>query len=265
MSAVRHTLEDGILTVTFDNPPEGFFTGAMAEDLLALLPAMAADDVRAVTLQGGVPGVFIRHYSVAELAALSDALRTKGRSFDETTPVDHHAMNRIAEGLEAMPKPVIAALNGTAMGGGWELAMACDLRIAEDGDHAYGLPEARLGILPGAGGTQRLARLVGTARALEMTLRGRTVGPAEALALGMVHEVVPDAVTRALDIARELAARPAKALAHIKRLVRAALPPIHPETLQLESRLFLDLAVSDEGNALMRRMVAEGLDIREVE
>ena len=69
----------------------------------------------------------------------------------------------------------------------------------------------------------------------------------------------------ALDIARELAARPAKALAHIKRLVRAALPPIDPETLQLESRLFLDLAVSDDGNALMRRMVDEGLDIREVE
>ena len=265
MTAVSHSLEDGILTVTFANPPEGVFTGAMAEKLLALLPAMAAGDVRAVILQGGVPGVFIRHYSVAELAALSDALRAKGRRFDETTPVDHHPMNRIAEGLEALPKPVIAALNGTAMGGGWELAMACDLRIAGAGDHAYGLPEARLGILPGAGGTQRLARLVGEARALEMTLRGRTVGPEEALALGMVHEVASDAAARAADIARELAARPAKALAHIKRLVRAALPPVDPETLQLESRLFLDLAVSDDGNALMRRMVDEGLDIREVE
>ena len=265
MTAVRHSLEDGILTVTFANPPEGVFTGAMAEDLLALLPAMAADNVLAVILQGGVPGAFIRHYSVAELAALSDALRAKGRTFDEATPVDHHAMNRIAEGLEALPKPAIAALNGTAMGGGWELAMACDLRIAEAGDHAYGLPEARLGILPGAGGTQRLARLVGEARALEMTLRGRTVGPEEALALGMVHEVAPDAAARGREIARELASRPAKALAHIKRLVRAALPPIDPETLQLESRLFLDLAVSDDGNALMRRMVDEGLDIREVE
>ena len=269
MTAVRHQLEDGLFTVTFANPPEGVFTGAMAEDLLALMPAMAAEAVRVVILKGGVPGVFIRHYSVAELAALSDALRAKGRTFDETTPVDHHTMNRIAEGLEALPKPVVAALNGTAMGGGWELAMACDLRIAQAGDHtgghAYGLPEARLGILPGAGGTQRLARLVGTARALEMTLRGRTVGPEEALALGMVHEVVPDAAARARQIARELAARPARALAHIKRLVRAALPPVDPETLQLESRLFLDLAVSDEGNALMRRMVAEGLDIRKVE
>ena len=265
MTAVSHSLEGGIFTVTFANPLEGLFTGAMAEELLTLLPAMAADGVRAVILQGGVPGVFIRHYSVAELAALSDALRAKGRSFDETTPVDHHTMNRISEGLEALPKPVVAALNGTAMGGGWELAMACDLRIAQAGDHAYGLPEARLGILPGAGGTQRLARLVGEARALEMTLRGRTVGPEEALALGMVHEIATDAAARAMEIARELAARPARALAHIKRLVRAALPPVDPETLQLESRLFLDLAISDEGNALMRRMVDEGMDIREVE
>ena len=148
MNSITDTLEEGIFTVTFAYRPEGFFTGAMAEDLLALLPAMAADGVRAVILQGGVPGAFIRHYSVAELAALSDALRARGRTFDETTAVDHHTMNRIAEGLEAVPKPVIAALNGTAMGGGWELAMACDLRIAQAGDHAYGLPEARLGILP---------------------------------------------------------------------------------------------------------------------
>ena len=264
MTAVSRTIDDGIFTVTFANPPEGFFTGAMAEDLLAQLPAMAAGDGRAVVLQGGVPGAFIRHYSVAELASLSDALRARRRTFDETTAVDHHTMNRIAGGLEALPKPVIAALNGTAMGGGWELAMACDLRIAQAGDHAYGLPEVRLGILPGAGGTQRLARLVGPARALEMALRGRTVGPEEALSLGMVHEVAPDAAARAHEIARELAARPAKALAHIKRLVRGGGPPIDPAMLQLESRLFLDLAVSDEANALMRRMVNEGLDIREV-
>ena len=127
MGSITDTLEDGILTVTFANPPEGVFTGAMAEDLLALLPAMAADNVLAVILQGGVPGAFIRHYSVAELAALSDALRAKGRTFDEATPVDHHAMNRIAEGLEALPKPAIAALNGTAMAaaGNWRWPATC--------------------------------------------------------------------------------------------------------------------------------------------
>ena len=200
MNAVTHTLEDGIFTVTFANPPEGFFTGAMAEELLVLLPAMAADDVRVGrSARAACRAPSSGTIRSPELAALSDALRAKGRTFDETTPVDHHTMNRIAEGLEALPKPVVAALNGTAMGGGWELAMACDLRIAEAGDHGYGLPEARLGILPGAGGTQRLARLVGTARALEMTLRGRTVGPEEALALGMVHEVVPDAAARAAE------------------------------------------------------------------
>jgi len=264
VSTVRHAVADGVLTVTFDNPPHGFFTGAMAEALHGLLPAMAADDVRVVVLQGGVPGAFVRHYSVEELTVMSDALRAKGKTFDETTPVDHHTMNRIAEGLEALPKPVIAALNGTAMGGGWELAMACDIRVAQAGDHAYGLPEVRIGILPGAGGTQRLARLVGTARALEMALRGRTVGPEEALGLGMVHEVTDDAAARGQTLAAELAGRSIKALAHIKRLVRASWPAIDPDVLQLESRLFLDLAVSDEGNELMHRMVDGNLDIRDV-
>lgn len=264
MSAVSHTLDDGVMTVTFTNPPHGFLTGPMAEALHALLPTMAADDVRVVMLEGGVPGAFIRHYAVDELTTLSDALRAKGLTFDEKTPVDHHVMNKVTAALEALDKPVIAALNGTAMGGGWELAMACDIRIAQSGDFSYGLPEVRIGILPGAGGTQRLARLVGTSRALEMVLRGRTVGPDEALSLGMVHEVAEDAVARGRSVAIELAGRSPDALAHIKRLVRAAIPPIDAETLQLESRLFMALAVSDAGNDLMHKMVNGSLDIREV-
>jgi len=252
------------MTVTFSNPPDGFFTGAMAEDLHSLLPTMAGDDVRVVVLQGGVAGAFVRHYSVEELAMMSDALRAKGKAFGETTPVDHHTMNKIAEGLEVLPKPVIAALNGTAMGGGWELAMGCDIRIAQKGDFSYGLPEVRIGILPGAGGTQRLAQLVGTARALEMALRGRTVGSEEALSLGMVQEVADDAASRGQTMAKELASRSPLAVAHIKRLVRAALPPIDADTLQLESRLFMELAVTDDGNRLMHKMVSGDLDIRDV-
>ena len=211
MTAVSRTIDDGIFTVTLRQSAGR-----------ALYRRDGGRPARPAAGHGGRRGAG-RHiarrrtrrfhsalYLSPKLAALSDALRARGRTFDETTAVDHHTINRIAEGLEALPKPVIAALNGTAMGGGWELAMACDLCIAEAGDHAYGLPEVRIGILPGAGGTQRLARLVGTARALEMTLRGRTVGPEEALALGMVHEVVPDAAARGQEIARELAARPGK-------------------------------------------------------
>lgn len=264
MSAVKTDRRDGILTITFDNPPDGLLTGAMVETLLGVVEEAGADDaVRCLLLRGGVPGVFIRHYSVQELKGLSDSLRAKGKTFDETSPVDDHGLNRVTRALEAMPKPVIAAINGHAMGGGWELAMAADIRVAEDGDFSLGLPEVNLGILPGAGGTQRLARLVGVSRALEMALRGRTVGPGEALALGMVHEVADDAVARSAEIAAELAGKPARALGHIKRLIRAAKPPIDPDVLALESRLFLDLAVSDEANERMAELVAGRRDIRE--
>ena len=260
---VRHELNDGILTVTFNNPPDGYFDGEMAEELLALVPQMADQSVRIVVLTGAVDGVFIQHYSVEELVGLSDYLRGKGRTFDDSTEVDDHTMNQIARALEALPKPVIAAINGNAMGGGWELAMACDIRIAEAGDYALGLPEVNIGILPGAGGTQRLARLVGTARALEMAICGRTVGPAEAAALGMVHEVADDAKARASELAAELSGKAPLAVAHIKRLIRAAQPPIDPDVLRLESQLFLDTAVSDDGNRLMKEFVDGRRDIRD--
>lgn len=246
-----------VVTAAFDNPPEGFLTGGMVETLLALTEEWAADDsLRAVILTGAVENVFIRHYDVSELLTLSGKLRAAGKRFDETSPVADHAMNRLTRALEALPVPVIAALNGTAMGGGWELAMACDMRIAQAGSYRFGLPEANIGILPGAGGTQRLARLVGEARALEMMLRGRTVDPAEALDLGMVHEVVPDARARSRAVTEELGRKSPRALAHIKRLARRALPPIDPEILTLESRLFLDLVVSDEAESAMADLVA---------
>jgi enoyl-CoA hydratase len=165
-----------------------------------------------------------------------------------------------------MPKPVIAAVNGLAMGGGFELTLACDFRVAEEGDYEMGLPEVNIGILPGAGGTQKLARLVGLARALEMTMRGRTVSPREAHELGIVQELAPAgaALSRATEIAQELAAKPPKSVAHIKRLVRASVETPLAEGLALERTLFLDTLVSDDGLNLMAKMNAEGLDIRRV-
>ena len=175
-------------------------------------------------------------------------------------------MSRVFKRIETMPKPVIAAVNGLAMGGGFELTLACDLRVAEEGDYEMGLPEVNIGILPGAGGTQKLARLVGMARALEMALRGRTVSPNEAYALGIVQELVPsgEALNRAKAIAQELAAKPSLSVAHIKRLVRQTPETPLEEGLALERTLFLDTLVSDDGFRLMSRMNDEGLDIRGV-
>ena len=166
--------------------------------------------------------------------------------------------------LEALDKLSIAAINGTCMGGGFEFALACDLRIAAAGDYPIGLPEINIGLLPGAGGTQKLARLIGQARALELLLRGRTVAPPEALAFGMVHEVVEEALPRALAVAQEIAGKSPPAVAHIKSLLRASREMSLADGQALERTLFLDLLTSDKAVELMNRMLRDEADIRSV-
>ena len=154
---------------------------------------------------------------------------------------------------ESMPKPVIAAISGTALAGAFEFALACDLRVAEDGDYLMGLPEVNLGLLPGAGGTQRLPRTIGTAAALMHILMGVALTPREAERKGLVHLTVEG---KAIDYAMELAFRllsfPPDSLAYVKRLVRNALEMPLAEGLALERNLFLKLCVSDAGLARMR-------------
>ena len=188
-----------------------------------------------------------------ELAALAERLRARGATFDPARVVPPRQVDAVYERLGAMPQVTVAAINGNAMGGGFEFCLGCDLRIAEEGPFTLGLPEVNIGILPGAGGTQRLPRLIGTARALELILLGRVVSPREAGALGMVHEVTPpgEAVARALAIAERIAHQPARAVAHCKRLVRNATATPLAEGLAVERTLFLDLLVSDEA---VRRM-----------
>ena len=166
-------------------------------------------------------------------------------------------MAEILYELEHLPKPFICALNGSAAGGGLEFALAADIRVAKDGPFRFGLPEVSVGILPGGGGTQRLTAIVGRGRALEMMLRPRLVSAQEMLQLGVFQEVVPadsaeTALDRALGIAREIAGRPARAVAHIKRLVREAVSPVTMDMLKLEGRLFADLMTQPETQALLK-------------
>ena len=263
--AVRR--DGAVAIVTITNPPLGYMDSGTVPELDAVTAELAADDsVRAVVITGGLPGVFIRHYSVVELEQLSRNLRANGVVVDIENRVPERDLDRVFRRIETMPKPVIAAINGLAMGGGFELTLACDIRIAEEGAYEVGLPEIKVGILPGAGGTQKLARLVGMARALEMTLRGRTVSPAEAFELGIVQELTPTggALSRAMEMAHEMAARSPRAAGHIKRLVRMSAETPLDEGLALERTLFLDLMVSDEGHDLMAKMNAQDLDIRNV-
>lgn len=243
------SLEDGIALVVFDNPPLQVMTPQTMNEVNALLPRLREGDVRVVIFTGaaGSPW-FIRHFSVEEL---EDNTQGAGATWDRP-------MQAVLRDIEALPKPVIAALNGSAMGGGLEFALTADIRVAKDGPHRFGLPEVSVGILPGAGGTQRLPALIGRGRALNLILRAKLLTPREAFEIGLVEELVAadsseTALHRAREIAREMAGRSPLALAHVKRLVRGSASPVTEEMLALEGRLFADLMASDEAKAGLAR------------
>jgi enoyl-CoA hydratase/carnithine racemase len=162
-------------------------------------------------------------------------------------------MHRMLLKLQRLSKPVIAAINGVAMGGGCELALACDFRYMAAGGR-IGLPEVRVGILPGAGGTQRMARLLGVAKALELMLLGDTVDAETAERIGLVHRAVePDRLLdEALALANELAKRPALSVALIKRCVLEGVELPLEEALHLEQDAFWRTMRSEDAARLMR-------------
>ena len=210
--------------------------------------------VRAIVITGGVPGIFIRHYDVGELTVLGDAL-AKAPPPREASQTGG-GFGGLVDLIAAAPKPIIAAINGLCMGGGFEITLACDIRIAASDCTAIGLPETRVGIFPGGGGTQRLPRVIGEARALEMILRGRVVGAAAALAIGLVHEVAEDCVARALEIAAEFEARPPEGLAYAKRLTRSALDRPLSEGLSDERRSFVEVVRLPSAVSAMKASLA---------
>lgn len=183
---------DRLAVVTIDRPR---VRNALSHQVLADLRAVLAearerDDVGVLAITGAGGSAFVAGADIAELC-----------DYDVRTGLDAE-MQRTFDEIEAFEKPTVAAVNGFALGGGCELAMACDIRVAAE-NARFGLPETNLAVLPGAGGTQRLARLVGTGRAIELILTGRSVDAAEAHAYGLVTSVVP--ADELLDAVRGLA------------------------------------------------------------
>lgn len=246
MGLVTVERRSGTAIMTYANPPFGTMTAAGAQEMLEAFRPLSADPaVRSVVITGGLPDIFIRHYDVGELSAASDA--TEGAPPPEP-PRSAQPGGRPRQGFLALvdeifeaPKPVVAAINGLCMGGGFELSLACDLRIASPKAAAIGLPETRIGIFPGGGGTQRLPRVVGEAKALEIILRGLTFDGAEAHRIGLVHELAEDPLARALEIAAEWETRGADGIAQAKRLTRAALDRPIWEGLADERRSFSEV------------------------
>lgn len=248
MALVSVERRGGAAVITYANPPLGTMTATGSAEMLAAVTAASEDpEVRAIVLTGGLPGIFIRHYDVGELSQLGERLADPAPPASQPPSTQPNggkpggAFGELVDALAAAPKPVIAAINGLCMGGGFEISLACDIRIAARDAEAIGLPETRVGIFPGGGGTQRLPRVIGEARALEMILRGRTVTGAEAAQIGMVHEAVDDALARALEIAAEFESKGAEGVAYAKRLTRAALDRPLAEGLADERRSFVQV------------------------
>ena len=204
MALVTMERKGGCALITYANPPFGTMTAKGSREMYAAVTAAAADaGVRSVVITGGLPGIFVRHYDVGELAEISQAIAAAPPASPAQRLPPEPGFLEMTDALAAMGKPTVAAINGLCMGGGFEMSLACDLRIVAPEVTAIGLPETKVGIFPGGGGTQRLPRVVGEAKALEIILRGLTVDAAEALRIGLVHEMAADPVARALEMAAE--------------------------------------------------------------
>jgi enoyl-CoA hydratase/carnithine racemase len=254
--------QGALLQVQLFNPPLGCMDAQTETELLALLDQVdATPQWRVVLLSGRDAGVFVRHYDVGVLEQRGRAMAARRLRFALERPVPEAPLHRALARIEASDRIFIAAINGTCMGGGYELALACDLRYAQAGRYRIGLPEVNIGLLPGAGGTQKLQRVMGASRALETLLLGRTFEPAEAAEQGLVHACVADVMAHALAVATELAAKPQPALGHIKRLARRAAGGADAAGLADERTLFCDTLVSDAALQRMAEMKSGQRDI----
>src|SRR5437660_6815807 len=248
------TVADRIAVITLGSARRIYFDEEMGDALTEALDGFAGDpNVRVVIVTGGAPGYFNRHFSIPTLIQIAESLRVAGRQWPENATYNGGFFDKAMALCESMPKPVIVAISGTALAGAFEFALSCDLRIAEDGDYLIGLPEAELGLLPGAGGTQRLPRTIGTPAALMHIAMGDPLTPREAERKGLVHETGSGkALERAMEIAKRLSSHTPESLAYIKRLVRNATETPLAQGLALERNPFLKLCMTEPALARMR-------------
>ncbi|MGW1007365.1 enoyl-CoA hydratase/isomerase family protein [Streptomyces sp. NPDC002520] len=248
-------VEGRVGTIQLRHRPKNILNRQVLEEIRATaLEAAARDDVRAVVVHGGrvrygKERVFSLGADVAELAELSFA------DMAAIAPSLSAALSAVAD----IPKPTVAAITGYALGGGLELALCCDHRIAGTGS-VLGLPEILLGVIPGAGGTQRLARLVGPAVAKDLVYTGRMLDADEALALGIVGQVTPmeDVYPAAVEWARRFVDGPSTALAAAKAAIDGGLQGDLATGLRMESHLFASLFATADQKAGMRAYLRYG-------
>jgi len=238
---VNYSAEGGIAVIEFNDPPANTYTYEMMRDLDdAILETRLDEDVHVIVIRGAGDKFFCAGANIKMLLSATPQFRYFFSLHGNETLMR----------LENTHKLIIAAINGHAVGGGLEIALACDIRIAKRGPGTLGLPEINLGLLPGMGGTQRLPRLVGKSRGLEMLATGKTVSVDEALQIGLVNHVFEEEnfFDRVLEYARQYVppAKAAKAVGLIKRSVQTGFELPQTEALALERELLQRLFESPD-------------------
>jgi enoyl-CoA hydratase len=274
-----------VVIVRIDHPPHNFMTAEMVRELEGLVRSLRGDrSVGAVVITGKPEGLYITHYDVGEILAsvrragiaappwlTSIILRVAGavrrvpvlRNLGERTPLaavfELYRIHDLFLEMNRSDKVFIAAINGPATGGGCEISLACDVRLMADTDIAIGLPEMTIDFNPGAGGTQRLPRLVGVGRAIQMMLEGRTLSPREALDHGLVGAVVPPKQVKdaAIHMGERLAHRSPEAIRSLKRAVYEGASLPLAQGLGVERKWFMVASATDSSQEKMAAMSAQ--------
>jgi enoyl-CoA hydratase len=238
---ITTTLGEGVLHAVMVSPPDNAPEPPLVRALTALVERFRDGDAKVLVLSSGLPGCFVTAEAPAPPAASPEAIADF-----------HDAVRRPLERLALCHRPSIAAIDGRATGLGLELALACTLRFCSPGSR-LGLPAARLGSVPGAGGTQRLPRLIGSARALDLILTGRVIAGDEALRIGLVERLFyRHVVEESLGIARAIASSSGPAMALIMSCVEAALDLPHDQGISVERAALLSM-LEDEVPVAVRR------------
>jgi enoyl-CoA hydratase/carnithine racemase len=238
--AVSLSTGSGIGTITLDKPPANSYDLEYVQELREAVQGAAADDE--------VKAVIVRSASEKFFSAGADVKAFQAGPHERNMEMIRTSHETLAS-MAHIPKIFVAEINGHALGGGLEIALACDLRFAADGEYRLGTPEVTLGLLPGNGGTQRLPRLIGQSRALDLMITGRTLAPLEAYELGVVNALFPadELHERTLDYAQKLAAGATKAIGNIKLAVSEGLADGLERGLERERELVEELFRSDDG------------------
>ncbi|MBC7225828.1 MAG: enoyl-CoA hydratase/isomerase family protein [Thermoflexales bacterium] len=241
---IRTEIEERIATLTIDHPPVNSFNRQVVAELEeAIDELLANDEVKAIVITGGGTNAFVAGADIPEIKA---SLEQPGEDFSVAREFLERGQ-RLFLKIERATKPIIAAINGFALGGGLELAMACHMRVCSDRAR-LGQPEINLGIIPGWGGTQRLPRIVGKGKAIELILTGDMITAQEAYRLNLVNKVVPAGAVlkEARDLARKIVSKSKFPIAAALRAIEQGLERPIEEGLRTEAEQFVSLAETED-------------------